>query len=476
MQYFATAANCLKQQSKKLFNDWQDYNPATDGALNVLGGNECDWSVRPAVANLDYYARWQFLDYEFAQKDTSMYSFLKRKDFIAKLYFVMDQDQGFQKIPISFAREYLGFTEGVGGANFQFRQTVAAIRYDRADAVYKTAIETNVDSQGCPRYRFEAKRVISTLPVGVLRSQDVRFDPPLPYGENPFVMADYIKVFYQFDEKFWDGTDDKEFIVSLKKANNDGKCNTWTSLDYSSSANTPYTSSQIIPGSRIIFCTLTTEALNQLLSEAGGNDLTDAQLRGELLEPLKRIFGADIVASVVSIKYSDLWKNPSFYGSYENWRVGPDLKAYYQYHGGILPSGDPIGSCDANTRSRSLDEQHALGPTLLASPSAVQRPPRPTRRRPRPTAAPVRRPTRAPTSRPTPAPPVHNGCTPDGLWTLHISGSASCAASWGFVHGAIEAGERSANYVLADIGCRGVGCAVSTESSCDDLESQANSP
>ena len=124
MQYFATAMNCLKQQSKKLFNDWQDYNPATDGALNVLG-SQCDWVARPGVANLDYFAKWNSLDYEFAEQDTSMYSFLKRKDYIAKLYFVIDQDQGFQKIPVSFAREYLNFTKGVGGAYFEFHQTVA---------------------------------------------------------------------------------------------------------------------------------------------------------------------------------------------------------------------------------------------------------------------------------------------------------------------------------------------------------------
>jgi hypothetical protein len=110
---------------------------------------------------------------EFAEQDTSMFSFISRKYFIAKFYLVMDQELGFQKIPISFAEEHLGFTKGVGGDAFMFHQHVSTIQYDREDPMFKAAVETNKDSEGCPEYRFEAKRVISTLPVGVLRSQDV---------------------------------------------------------------------------------------------------------------------------------------------------------------------------------------------------------------------------------------------------------------------------------------------------------------
>lgn len=64
----------------------------------------------------------------------------------------------------------------------------------------------------------------------------------------------------------------------------------------------------------------------------------------------------------------------------------------------------------------------------------------------------------------------------DGVWMFYISGLASCAAAGdnGLIRGAVLAGERAENYVMADIGCNGVGCAVSTDSSCDDLESQGN--
>ena len=46
----------------------------------------------------------------------------------------------------------------------------------------------------------------------------------------------------------------------------------------------------------------------------------------------------------------------------------------------------------------------------------------------------------------------HNGCDSNGNWRLHISGSASCYEHYELVDGALYSGERSANYVLFDMG------------------------
>ena len=223
-------------------------------------------------------------------------------------------------------------------------------------------------------------------------------------------MNNYIKVFYQFPQKFWEATDDRQFIASLKKVGNDGICHHWQSLDFPG----------IVPGSKIIFCSLMNEALLELLGGDLTKDLTEAQLKGIMLDPLRRVFGAELVNTMVQAPefeyhYSALWLNPSFYGAYENWKVGPDLKNYYQYFGGILAGSAPlVPTCNPRTSA-------------------------------------------------------HNGCSSSGDWTLHISGSASCRTEHGFVHGAIAGGERSANYVLADIGCLGTGCGVSIQTKCDDL-------
>lgn len=408
--FFNVGFNCLHKEGNKLYKlqGKPRYDPKTDGAVAVLN-KFCRWEERPEVGigNLDWFEKWYNLDFTFAEADTSMYSYPTRKYAISKFYFVMDQELGFQKLPISFANQFLG---GTGSSYFMFNQNVTKVSYSINDPIYKTAVETNPDTSGCPKYRFEAKRVISTLPVGVLSSGDVTFSPNLEYFDSPFNMANYIKVFYRFPDKFWEALDDREFIVILKQVQNDGICHHWQSLDFPG----------IVLGSKILFCSLMNDALLELLGGDLTLDLTDMQLKGIMLDPLRRAFGVNLVDRMVNHKdfeyhYSAFWLNRNFYGSYENWKVGPDLKDYYRYFGGNLAGSAPVV------------------PTCKQDTSA------------------------------------HNGCSSSGDWTLHISGSASCRTQIGFVSGAILGGERSANYVLSDIGCNGNGCNVPLKTECDNL-------
>jgi len=413
--YYNIGFNCIQKEALKLFKEEGKplFDPLSDGVQAVLR-EQCRWENR---TNLDNFQDWFNTGYEFAEQDTSMYSYPIRKYFISKFFLIKDQDGGFEKLPKSFAEEYL-LSEGASGYEeseyFRFNQRVGKIFYDKG-GVYPVEIETNFKGK-CPARRFKAKRAILTAGVGVQNSGEIVFDPPFPYP-SPMKMALYVKVFYQFEEKFWKEMDDRQFIVSLAEdfdGATNAKCHHWQSLDYSSDLKTgpKKTSPDIVPGSKILFCTLLTEAFEALLDEAGSDELTEKQLKVELLEPLRRIYGEKVDSTLVDVKYPKLHKDPNFMGSYENWQVGFDLEDYYKYHGGILPGSNPIIE-----------------------------------------------------------PCGHNGCMRDNTtWTLHISGSASCLEEYGYVRGAIDAGERSANYVLADIGCGGSGCSdVSTESSCDNL-------
>jgi hypothetical protein len=61
----------------------------------------------------------------------------------------------------------------------------------------------------------------------------------------------------------------------------------------------------------------------------------------------------------------------------------------------------------------------------------------------------------------------HNGCgfvNGEEKWVLHMSGTASCFENNESVIGAIESGDRSANYIAKELGY-----AVSTESACEDF-------
>jgi len=421
------AYNCIQKEAAKLFKENGNflYDPLVDG-VQAVQEEFCGWEEE---SSLNYFDDWFVHGYEFAEKDTSMYSYPNRLYSYHKFFLIMDQEEGFEKLPKSFAEEFLELSCGDTGCSSQFiafNQVVSKIKYD-VEGHHPVLIETNVDAtSGCPSHRFRAKRAISTLPVGVMnkgvKDSDppvVQFDPPLGY-ESVFNFTDYVKVFYQFDHKFWKDTDDNQFIVTIPSEyqeilDTQGRCIHWQSLDYTTGKQKgpKQSSPDIAPGSNILFCTLLTEAFQLLLKEAmatGSDELTPTQL-DDLLVPLRKVFG-DIGSYTVN--YSKLYKNPYFYGSYENWDVGYNLIDYYNYHGGILPGSDPlIVSCKNGGD--------------------------------------------------------HNGCH-NGKWLLHISGSSSCRAYYAFVRGAFDGGKRSANYVRADIGCGGGGCDdVDTMSVCDDL-------
>lgn len=139
-------------------------------------------------------------------------------------------------------------------------------------------------------------------------------------------MSYYIKVFYvPVPGQVWEASDDRQFLASLKKVENKGICHHWQNLDFPG----------ILPDSKILFCSLMSEALLEILDFDLTQDLPEEKIKGVMLDPLRRVFGAALIDEQVADTdfkyfYPDLYKNPSFYGSYENWKIGPDLKNYYQ--------------------------------------------------------------------------------------------------------------------------------------------------
>jgi hypothetical protein len=148
--------------------------------------------------------------------------------------------------------------------------------------------------------------------------------------------------------------------------------------------------------------------------------LSDEQLRGVLLDPLRAVYGAETVDSNLTDVYDpQLNTDPDFgFGAYSNFQgdKGPNndngpsfdvIKNNHNFFGGDVPGVD-IECCD------------------------------------------------------------HNGCAIiNGVekWVLHMGGTASCFNNNEYVHGAIDAGDRSANYIAKELGYD-----VSTESSsCEDF-------
>jgi hypothetical protein len=138
-------------------------------------------------------------------------------------------------------------------------------------------------------------------------------------------------------------------------------------------------------------------------------------IEGELLDPLRRVYGDLVDKNLLESKYHKWHEDENFYGSYSNWVPGYNRTDYFKFYGGIFDSSEKfIEPCG------------------------------------------------------------HHGCNSDDKWILHISGTASCIELWEWISGAIASGERSAHYVLNDIGCDGKGCGIAFESPCEDFLSNAH--
>ena len=291
--------------------------------------------------------------------------------------------------------------------SIDFETNVTNINYAHDDPIYHVKVDLAAEVGACDHYL--ANYVILTVPVGVLEHNLITFEPELFSYDNPLKMKQYVRIYYKFNERV--GPDyNNEFLYSiLNDLDVDNiRCINWQNLDATRTfTGQEGTGTSYIPGSNIWECTVTTESFDALLAEGNGEFLTEPQIDA-LLTPLRRVFPEAKTTQFVDYVsyYPDLNLRGNFgFGAFSNWEVGKTLRDYYEYYGG----GPLIERCQ------------------------------------------------------------HNGCDENtDAWRLHISGTGSCYEQWEFVHGAYFAGQRSANYVLAEMGLLADGIET-TFFECDDF-------
>lgn len=346
-----------------------DHASFPDQGVNALFAAD-GWTIpNDNTGNLRHTIKWGWVDWEYADPDTSIrywpempYDGLFTHDergyeYLVQLYGQNNVDQ--DNIVLGTRVMSMDYNQNVRSPNF-------------GGPTYKARVNTHNGVQ-CTDYM--AQRVISTVSPGVLYNDLIEFSPPLKYAPqttNPMKMAQYVKIFYQFEEQFWD---DGEFIVVVpKEVSQRGKCQQW------------YNGNFFQPGSNYLRCELMTEAFEDLIQ--GQRRLTDEQF-DSLLEPLRRVYG-DNVTAPIDIYMTELHADSNVgFGAYSNWQIGYTFNQYAQFYGGVE---ELTPYCD------------------------------------------------------------HNGCNELQEWVLHLSGSASCYDSSETVQGALYSGQRSANYVLRELG------------------------
>jgi hypothetical protein len=169
---------------------------------------------------------------------------------------------------------------------------------------------------------------------------------------------------------------------------NDENCMSWQNMDAKRNNKRDGTDTTYYPGSNVWICTLTTVAFNKILAAGDGKRLSATQI-DRLANPLRQIFPERPILPTDYKYYYPDW----------NLREHTGFGAYSDFQIGYnlrqyyaFYGGGPIEPCE------------------------------------------------------------HNGCDANRKWRLHMSGTGSCIDNFEYVHGAYYSGQRSAKYVLAEMG------------------------
>lgn len=155
--------------------------------------------------------------------------------------------------------------------------TVESLTYSDQGVVIKT-------HDGC----IQADYAIATFSVGVLQNDAVSFDPPLPRWKREaieqFQMGTYTKIFYQFNETFWD-PNTQYFLYADPKVR--GYYPVWQSL----------TGPGFLEGSHIIFVTVLEDEAYRVEQQS------DETTKNEGLKVLRSMFPEKVVPEPVAFYY-----------------------------------------------------------------------------------------------------------------------------------------------------------------------------
>lgn len=181
----------------------------------AVGGLSPSFQPSPALA---YWLRWEIeQDYGADLSDLSLYRYDREEAFSGPDVIL---PEGYSRIP-----EYLA-----QGLDIRTGRPVVEVRYDASGVEIVTRDE-----------HYRAGRALITLPLGVLKKGDVRFDPLLPAKKQQAIrqlgMGLLNKTYLRFPRTFW--PDESTFLGRLSSG--DGYWSSWMNM-------APHTGSPMLLG------------------------------------------------------------------------------------------------------------------------------------------------------------------------------------------------------------------------------------
>ncbi|KAI1827420.1 amine oxidase [Xylaria intraflava] len=298
-----------------LFDDMDAaYSIAEQDAGYVLTENLQDTSMRAGFSlagwkpKKDMHAQateWWYWDWETAQSpeesgflygitgyNLSFYQWSDENNFVT-------DHRGFNTFIIGEAKEFLKEND----PRLLLNTTVKAVAYG------PQGVNVTFEDGGC----IEAEHAIATFSIGVLQNDAVAFTPELPRWKREaieqFQMGTYTKIFYQFNETFWD-VDTQYFLYADPTVR--GYYPVWQSLS----------GPGFHEGSGIIFVTVVGPQSYRV--EAQPDEVTKA----EGLEVLRAMFPDKDIPEPIAFFYPRWSTEDWAFGSYSNWPVGMSLERH----------------------------------------------------------------------------------------------------------------------------------------------------
>ncbi|KAG6887634.1 hypothetical protein C0992_011411, partial [Termitomyces sp. T32_za158] len=149
---------------------------------------------------------------------------------------------------------------------------------------------------------ISADYAICTFSLGVLKNDDVKFQPKFPDFKREAIasmtMGTFTKIFLQFPKKFWFETEFGLYADSER-----GRYPVWQSLDKEG----------FMPGSGIIFVTVTGDYSERI--EA----LSDAEVKAETMDVLRIMYPNVTIPEPLDFMFYRWHNDPLYRGSYSNW-------------------------------------------------------------------------------------------------------------------------------------------------------------
>ncbi|KAK7243414.1 hypothetical protein RIF29_38209 [Crotalaria pallida] len=278
------------------------YKKAVDSAIQTLresnkNNNNGD-SDSKALTPMELAIDFMLHDFEMAEVEP-ISTYL---DFGEREFMVADE-RGYDYLLYKMAEEFLLTSEGrILDTRLKLNKVVRELQHSRNGVTVKT-------EDGCV---YKANYVILSVSIGVLQSDLLSFNPPLPRWKMEVIekcdVMVYTKIFLKFPYKFWQCGPGKEFFIYAHDRR--GYYTFWQHME------------NAYPGSNILVVTLTNEESKRVEAQSDKETLREAMV------VLRDMFGPNI-PEAIDILVPRWWNNRFQRGSYSNYPIIPNLEDFH---------------------------------------------------------------------------------------------------------------------------------------------------